>query len=155
MNAVSTKLNEGQTLCLVPSVWEKDHHNDLANLTYFERFKPAESCVSEWIAQDKRPYWLTLYYLKNAAAVPPTYPDIPIGSHDAGVKVQYAPVFANTYSCSFRALFYDAKELGALADGSGPHGPGTFIVRCGDEGVSSFGCYDLILKVERVVAAGG
>lgn len=154
MNVLETRLNEGDTLCLIPSVWEKDHQNDLANLTYFERTKPAETCLSEWISQGKKPFWVILNFLKNAVAVPPTYPDIPIGAHDSGVKVQYAPVFASTYSCSFRPLIFDAKELAALADGTSPHGLGTFTFRCGQDADYSFGCYDLILKVERTVSGG-
>lgn len=154
MNVLSTRLNDGQTLCLVLSLWEKDHQDDRSNLTYFERVKPAETSITEWMTKDKKPTSFRLAYMKNAVAIPPTYPDLPIGSHDAGIKAEHAPVFAPTYACWFPVQFYDVKELGALADAAGPHGQGTFVVRCGYDGVTSLGCYDLILKVERVVTGG-
>lgn len=154
MNVLSVKLNEGQTLCLVPSVWEKDHQDDQANLTYFTRVKPAEQVISEWITLDKKPSVLRLAYLKNAAAIPPTYPDIPIGSTDTGIRAEHAPAFAPTYACWIPVRFYDSNELGALADAAGPHGQGTFVVRCGDLADYSFGCYEVILKVERMLGAG-
>lgn len=146
MTVIQVKLEEGQTLCLVPSIWDQDHRADEANIRYFQALKPAAVSIASWRGSGEQPYWFNFDHLKRGSFLPGEYPDMPIGALEA----RLGPGQVASLSCQLKALFMDSKELAKLADSSGPYGTGTFTVRQGYQS-NPAGCYDMVFKVERIL----